>query len=151
MNNQWYPDKVTLDAMDGDRRSNVLMWERVARGEPFDQDVCVWLKHTAENLIDAESKPAAGGLRDRAIVRALGLEGNADKHRELRELVYVMRNFDYARQVIFQTARTGIFPAGLHSFLTYNHKDYSELDDIALLKLIDAESVKAERGWKPKT
>lgn len=149
MSGEWCPDKLTLDAMDGDRRSNVLMWERVARGEPFDQDVRMWLKHTAENLIDAESKPAAGGLRDRAIVRALGLEGNADKHRELRELVTVMRGFEYTRQVIFQTARTGTFPAGLQSFLTYNHEIYLELDDIALMKLIDVETVKSRTRMEP--
>ena len=139
------PDKVTWDAMDGDRRSSILMWERVARGDVFDTDIQMWLNHVAQNLLDAESKPATGGLRDRAIVRALGLEGNADKHRELRELACVMKNFDYSRQMIFNTIRTGVLPSDLCSYLGFDHRKYLELDDISLMKLIDSEIVKSKK------
>lgn len=145
------PDKITVDAVDGDRKSTVKMWEWIANGGAFDSDVQYWLRHVAVNLIDAESKPALGGLRNRAIVRALGLEGNADKHRELRDLASDMKGFGYSRQVIFQTVKTGRMPPDLWSFVGYDHTKYLDLDDIALLKLIDAEIVKAEKGWEPKT
>jgi len=147
----WYPDKLTEDAISGDRKSTVKMWERIANGGAFNRDVQYWLQSIAVNLVDAESKPASLGLRDRAIVRALGLEGIPDKHRELRDLASDMKGFGYSRQVIFKTVRTGTMPPDLWSFVGYDHTKYTELDDIALLKLIDAEIAKAEKGWRPKS
>lgn len=81
------PDHIDLNtvmAMAGDRTASIQMWAQVAKGE-FTAESKSWLKHVAESLLDAESKDA-GRLRDGAIVRAVGLAGSMDKHRNLRQL-----------------------------------------------------------------
>lgn len=144
----WHPDGDTLKAMAGDRKANINMLERVAQGV-FDEDVKMWLAHLAGGVLDAESKDA-GRLRDAAIVRALGLQGTADKNRELRELCENLADFGYSRKEIFKTVRTGLRPSGFFSCDGYDHTKYADLDEIVLLKLIDTELSKRKKERSPK-
>lgn len=130
-------DLTTQQAIDGDRRASLQMWAKVAAGT-LDADVAVWLRHVAEGLLDAESKPA-GRLRDSAIVRALGLAGNIDKHRELREYVSVLAEVGVpqAKMVVHVRGARGEF--GLQPDL------YQDMTDHELAKLI------GEQLRKPKT
>lgn len=100
---------TTQRAIDGDRVASAFMWEQVAQGN-FDKETRMWLRHVAEGVLDAESK-SAGALRDRAIVRAVGLEGREDKHRALREWVSALRAFGATRKEMVQQlddGRTGV-------------------------------------------
>lgn len=145
----WHPETVTIKAMAGDRKATVDMFEQVARGV-FDADVKFWLTALAANVLDAESKDA-GRLRDAAILRAVGLAGKNDPHRELRELCSHLLDFDYSRQAIFKTVRTGQRPPGFQAFDGYDHTLYADIDDIALMKLIDTEIAKFKKERNPKT
>lgn len=134
-------DQQTARAIDGDRRSTVAMLERVARGE-FDTEVRAWLQHVAEALLDAESKLAEGGLRDRAIVRAVGLEGFEDKHRELRMLVKAYRDLpplDSKGKPLPVKRAELIAAARTETSLGHRPDRYSRLTDAELGKIIDAE------------
>ena len=130
----WVPDGDTIDAIDGDRNASIYMFERAARGE-FDEDVCVWMRHVAEAVLDAQSKDA-GILRDRAIVRALGLDGKVDKHRDLRRLLEVIRGWDAKGLDLVNFARTGQPPAGITLFGPFDPTPYKDMDEADLLKLI---------------
>lgn len=144
----WHPDGGTLKAMAGDRKATINMLEQVAQGV-FDEDVKMWLVHLAGAVLDAESKDA-GRLRDAAIVRALGLQGTADKNRELRELCENLADFGYSRSDIFKTVSTGQRPSGFWACEGYDHTQYADLDEIALVKLIDAELSKRKKERSPK-
>lgn len=128
----------TVLAMDGDRRASLQKWEQVARGE-FTSEVRLWLQHVAEGVVDAESKPA-GRLRDSAIVRAAGLAGNVDKHRELREFVSVCLEVGVPRPKMVDAVRNSRGEYGLQPFA------YQDLTDHELAKLIGEQLRKFEQG-----
>ena len=136
----WIPDGVTIDAIDGDRDASVRMFERAARGE-FDEDVCAWMRHVAEGVLDAQSKDA-GRLRDSAIVRALGLDGKVDKHRELRIAIQTLRGFGDKGLDLVAFARTGRPPEGTFIFGHFDPSPYKDMDEDELLKLIYRETQK---------
>ena len=130
-------DRTTGQALDGDRTASVTMWSMVAGGV-FDADVQYWLQQVAANLLDAESKDA-GTLRDRAIVRAVGLEGKTDRHRDLREYAWTMKAFGANRQSSIEAIAN---PTELDLKLWPWRAFYRGHDPIALAKLIDRELAK---------
>lgn len=133
-------DNSTWQAIDGDRNASLALWRQVAIGD-FNFDVHFWIKHVAEAVLDADSKPASV-LRDRALKRALGLEGVADKHRALREFAESLTLFGFTRDELVTTVINGkLFPDTLDPSL-YATKTKGEIG-----KLIDAELKKV----KPKT
>ena len=131
------PDRTSEQAKDGDRTASLVMWGQIADGK-FNSDAQYWLQHVAANLLDAESKDA-GTLRDRAIVRALGLEGKIDKHRDLREFADLMKGFGGNRQELIEVLANP-------SELDVKHWPWRGLyrgrDPIDLAKLIDRELTK---------
>jgi hypothetical protein len=126
-------------AMDEDRHSSLYMWQKVADGE-FSNDTKIWLQHIATGVLDAESKDA-GRLRDSAILRALGLAGKADKNRGLRQFCAALIAFGCARKSLPKEVRD---PRN-DGVLGLVHARYIDIDDIALLKIIDAEIFKEKR------
>lgn len=135
-------DSIVQLAMDGDRRASIAMWERAALGD-FDIDVLMWLQHVAVGVLDSETKDA-GRLRDAAVVRALGLAGKGDRHRALREYVWNLRAFDFPRQQMIASARSGTPPDGIMVFVEYDAAPYAEMTDADLGKLIDRELAKPQ-------
>lgn len=130
----------TCKAIDGDRRASLAMFERVAKGD-FSLEVTSWLQQVANAVLDAESKPASRN-RDSAVMRALGLAGNVDKHRELREFVSVLRDFGCDRPARVRAAKSGVPPVGIEVFVSYDPSTYKGMDEADLVKLIDAELAK---------
>lgn len=122
-------------ALDGDRHASVDMWARVAKGE-FDFELRGWLQHVATAVVDAESKDA-GRQRDAALVRALGLAGKGDKHRDLREFVSALHDFEFSRSQIISAVRTGALPGSTFVYARFNPQTYEDLTDGELGKLID--------------
>jgi hypothetical protein len=139
---EWYPDKATCDAISGDRHESIKLWEQVASGD-FDNEVKYWLESIAAGVLDAESKPA-GRLRDGAIIRAVGLAGNVDKHRSLRDFVGALRDFEVNRKQIITCARSGQPPRGILIYCDYDPSDYQNTDDADFAKIIDRELSKSE-------
>jgi hypothetical protein len=137
--------QVTDSAMTkGDRNSSLEMWNAVAHGE-FSNDTKIWLQHVATGVLDAESKDA-GRLRDSAILRALGLTGVVDKNRGLRQFCDALIAFGCDRKALPEKVRD---PRN-DGVLGLVHSQYIDIDDVALLKIIDAELVKSKKEWKPK-
>lgn len=137
--------QVTDSAMtEGDRNSSLQMWQAVAHGE-FSNDTKIWLQHVATGVLDAESKDA-GRLRDSAILRALGLTGVVDRNRGLRDFCDVLIAFGCDRKALSEKVRD----SRNDGVLGLVHSQYIDIDDVALLKIIDAELAKSKKGWKPK-
>ena len=137
----------TQQAIDGDRDASLALWKRVARGE-LNADVRVWLQHVADAVLDAESKPG-GRNRDSAIVRAVGLFGKIDKHRELRKFVSICEELGLTRKEIVAAIRTGRPKASAPTliFVDFDPSPYSddrnsEFTDDEVGDLIDRELAK---------
>lgn len=128
-------NQSTQLAIEGDRRASLAMWQKVAQGD-LSLEVRAWLQHVAEGVLDAESKPA-GRLRDSAIVRAGGLAGNVDKHRELREFAAVLDEVGAPRARIISAVRSNGRALGVQP------EHYQDMTDHELGKLIGEELRKA--------
>jgi len=114
------------------------MWGRVARGD-FTPEVTIWLAGVGARLLEADRTKATVG-RDRAIVRAVGLSGVADRHETLRSLAEFMDVLGYRRKQIVGTVLTGVYPTGESTgdgsaLGTYKEKHLVE-------KIVDAELAK---------
>lgn len=142
-----YSHTVQL-AMDGDRDSAILMWqvvnEAVAKGK-MDCDTRIWLSHVIDALLDAETKEA-GVLRDRGIVRAVGLEGKRDKHRDLRRVLDVFISFENLDEEQPRSMRRKQMIAALRNWGLVS----DEMEDYEVGKLIDRELAKLG-GKRPET
>ncbi len=113
------------------------MWSRIHTGS-IDESERLWLRHVAEAVLDAESKPA-GVLRDRALVRALGLEGKMDAHRDLRDFAWGMRAFGGSRQWLVEKLSN---PTAYELEHWPWRGRYRDMDPLDLAKLIDRELAK---------
>lgn len=90
--------KQTADAIDGDRHASLAMWAAVA-ADDFNRETRLWLRTVAERLL------AADEIEDRrrrpdAVLAAVGLAGNRDKHRALREHASVLEELGATRDRI---------------------------------------------------
>ena len=154
-------DSEVWPALDGDRHASLKLWEQVAAGN-LDSDVVYWLQQLANAVVDAESKDV-GRLRDSAIIRAVGLAGKKDPHRELRRLVQTVEGFDPKDGPVFVPTQNGLqrvsgFDTGHmskrrslinlarhnHGWAEYDPTRYDEKTDDELGKTIDLELKKSK-------
>jgi hypothetical protein len=79
-------------ALEGDRESALAMWKQVA-AHPSDPESILWVQAVAQRLLDAD------GVADRrrrpdAVLKAVGLFGQRDRHRLLREQIETLKHFE---------------------------------------------------------
>lgn len=79
-------------ALGGDRTGALALWREVAAGRN-DPEVLQWLQQVAHRILAADAV-ANPGARAGAIMRAAGLGGKLDKHRDLRRHLDVLRSFE---------------------------------------------------------
>ena len=79
-------------ALSGDRTDALALWREVAAGR-HEPEVLQWLQQVAHRILAADAV-ADPGARAGAIMRAAGLGGKLDKHRDLREKLDVLRRFE---------------------------------------------------------